>query len=329
MGTSLLEEEMRRLVLSVLGAAVALLAASFAAIPSTAGAAGLVDLSASTASNPAAVSPPGALVIYTATFRNEGAVSVAGLFTNATSNGKLVQANVSLPGACVLPAAGTADPSISCSASLAAGQALTLEVVVQSPLTAPSAVANSSSARVDPSVVQVLDLFPANDNASVTTPVRATTGVGAAGFVREGGTLSYKKHVLTVRDADLGVVAFLNDVPAVQSADCGGTPCQEGLRADFDQDPRFFGLVAVDVNFGPGDPCRGIGADQCHPLFFRKGAIQPTAPILPCGSQAPNDPCQESVAKVGTEFHFVVVMQTDDPDLLSPVKSALSGSVQG
>ena len=313
---------MRRLVLSVLTASVALLAASIVAVPTPAGAAGLVDLSASTTSNPAAVSPPGALAIYTARFANEGALSVAGVFTNATSNGTLVEATASLPG-CTVPAIGAANPTITCKATLAAGQVLVLEVVVQSPLTVPTTMTNSSSARVDPSLVQVLDLFTANDNASVVTPVQETFGVGAAAFVKKGGTLSFRKHVLTVREAALGVVAFMNDTPAPQTADCGGVPCQEGLRVDFDQDPRFAGLVAVDVNFGIGDPCRGIGNESCHPLFFRKGPLAPTAPILACGQQGPNDPCLESTYKTGTEFHFVVVMETDDPDLLTPIKSAL------
>src|SRR5207237_603051 len=86
---------------------------------------------------------------------------------------------------------------------------------------------------------------------------------------------------------------------------------------------------AIDVDFGPGDPCRGLGNENCHPLFFRKGALAPTQPLPVCGTQGADDPCQETVYKSGTEFHFVVVMQTDDPDLLTPVKSAIGGSGRG
>jgi hypothetical protein len=266
-------------------------------------------------------------VYYTATFKNEGAIDVAGLFTDATSNGKLVSASSSLPGACTIPAAGTSDPSVSCAATLAAGASFTVEVIVQSPLTAPSAVSNTATARVDPSLVQVLDLFTTNDSASVTTPVRATTGVGAAGFVQEGQTLTYKKHVLTVREAELGVVATLNDVLAPQGVDCGGSPCQDGLHAEYDQDPRFFGTVEINVNFGAGDPCRGLGAN-CHPLWFRKTVTSTTEPMRACGSQDPNDPCLESMYKVGTEFHYVVVMDTDDPDIFAAAKGVV-GPVAG
>ena len=323
---------MRRLALSVLVAAAALVAASIVTVTTPAGALGLVDLSASATANPAlAVSPPGSLVIYTATFKNEGSIEASGVFTNTTSNGKLIRASAGAPATCTVPAALTSDPAISCNATLAAGQSFAVRVVIQSPATAGAVITNTSKARATDALYQtvddVQDLVIANNSKTVTTQVTASnTAAGSAAFVQEGGTLSYKKHVLTVRAADLGVVAYLSDVPAPQTADCGGTPCNEGLRAEFDQDPSFFGLVAIDVNFGTGDPCRGLGNGSCHPLFFRKGPLAPTAPILACGSQGADDPCLESTYKGGTEFHFVVVLQTDDPDLLSPVKSLVNAN---
>ena len=314
---------MRRVALSILAAAAALTGA-LAAISTPAGADGLVDLSATSVSSPAAVSPPGGLVIYTATFANEGAVAIAGVFTTTTTGGTIL--DVTADDTC-----STAGSTVTCRDTLAAGATKVVELVVQTPLTAGSTVTNTSSAAVDPGLVSVLDLSPENNTSTVVTAVQATTGVGSAAFVPEGGTLAYKKHLLTVREAELGVVAFLQDTPAVTTLDCGGQPCQEGLRVDFDKDPRFAGLVAVDVNFGISDPCRGLGAEKCRPLFYLKpdpDVAAPTpAPIELCGVAAPDVPCLESTYKTGTEFHFVVVMTTDDPDLLTPIKSL--GSATG
>jgi hypothetical protein len=43
-----------------------------------------------------------------------------------------------------------------------------------------------------------------------------------------------------------------------------------------------------------------------------------------CGVAAADVPCLESTYKANNEFHFVVVMTTDDPDLLTPIKSLTS-----
>lgn len=307
---------MRRVALSILAVAAALTSA-LAAVGSPAGAAGLVDLSASTVSSPTAVSPPGGLVISTATFRNEGALAIAGVFTTTSTGGTIL--DVLADDTC-----SAAGATVTCRDTLAAGATKVVELIVQTPLTAGSTVTTTSSAAVDPGLVQVLDLFPANDTSTVVTAVQETTGVGSAAFVPEGGTLGYKQHLLTVRQAELGVVAFLEDTPAVTSLDCGGQPCQEGLRVDFDQDPRFAGLVDVDVNFGISDPCRGLGAEKCRPLFYLKPDMAAPAPIGLCGVATQDVPCLESTYKTGTEFHFVVVMTTDDPDLLTPIKSLTS-----
>jgi hypothetical protein len=330
---------MRRLVLSVLGAAVALLAASFVTVSTPAGALGIVDLSASATANPAlAVSPPGALVIYTAVFKNEGTVYTVGTFTNASDRGTLVSASVSdiTPESCTIPASGAAAPTISCGATLAAGESFQVRVVIQSPTTVGAFITNTSKATATDSLYNtvdtVQDLIVANNTKTLTTQVNASdTAAGSAGFVRPGGTLTYKKHVLTVRAAELGVVAYMSDVPAVQTVHCGSptTPCQEGLRADFDQNPDFDGLVAIDVDFGFNDPCHGLGNDACHPLFWRKNnAIDATA-FEGCPATTPNAPCLERTYKLNNEFHYVVVLDTHDPDVVSPVKSLVQGAAGG
>jgi len=308
---------MRRVALAAVALAMAF---TGAVVTSTtpAGAAGIVDLSASSASSPAAVSPPGALVFYTATFRNEGSVTVAGTFTNTTSGGAVLSHTGD-------PACTRAGATITCEASLPPSGVLTVQVIAQTPTTAGSTVTNSSSARVNPGPLQLVDLVPGNDDSTVTTPVQATTGGGSAAFVQEGGSLSYKKHVLTVRDAELGVVAYMTDTPAVTTLNCGGSPCQEGLRVDYDQSPQFAGLVQVDVNFGTSEPCRGVGNTNCRPLFFKK-PDQPVQPVPSCTTAPEDVPCLESVSKINNEFHFIVVMDSTDPDLLSPVKSLTSVS---
>jgi hypothetical protein len=307
---------MRRVALSILAVAAALTGA-LAAVGPSAGAQGLVDLSATSVSSPAAVSPPGGLVIFTTTFRNEGAVAVAGVFTNTTTGGTILEVDGD-------DTCSTAGNTVTCRDTLAAGASKVVELIVQTPLTAGSTVTNTSSAAIDPGLISVLDLYPENNTSTVVTAVQATTGVGSAAFVPQGGTLAYKKHLLTVRQAELGVVAFLQDTPAVTSLDCGGEACQEGLRVDFDQDPRFAGLVDVDVNFGLSDPCRGLGADKCRPLFYFKPGMPAPAHIDLCGVASADVPCLESTYKANNEFHFVVVMTTDDPDLLTPIKSLTS-----
>jgi hypothetical protein len=308
---------MRRVALAVMAFAMAI---TGAVVTSTtpAGAAGVVDLSAVSASTPAAVSPPGALVFYTATFRNEGAVAAAGSFTSTTSGGT-VRSHTAGPGC------ARSGNTVTCDASLAPGDTLTVQVVAQTPTTAGSTVTNTASARVNPGPLQLVDLVPANNDSTVSTPVQATTGVGSAAFVEEGGTLTYKKHVLQVRDADLGVVAYMTDTPAVTTLDCGGSPCQEGLRVDYDPSPQFAGVVHVDVNFGTSEPCRGLGNTTCRPLFFKKPG-QAVQPVPGCATAPADVPCLESFSKIDNEFHFIVVMDTTDPDLLSPVKSLTSVS---
>ncbi len=313
---------MRKALLFLVVLSAALSGAILPAV-APAGAVGVVDLGAAVTSSPATVSPAGGAVIYTADYTNEGLVAVEGTFTDATNNGSLIRAEA--PG-CSVPAVGTTNPTITCVATLQPGTSMRIRVVIQTPTTAPATVTNTASASVNPAPLQPADLNSVNDSATVTTQVTDSTGVGSAGFVQEGGTLRYKSHVLTVRDADLGVVAYLNDVPAPETAMCGPVTCKEGLRADYDQDPAFAGVVAIEVVFGKttSKQCKGMSSSECNKLYFRKSATGAVSPVLPCGSQGPNDPCQESFHRCHDVNHYVVVMGTDDPDLLSPTKSLIS-----
>lgn len=315
---------MRRLLLSVLAAVATLSGMLLGTTASPAGAAEVpvvVDVSTTSTANPlkngaSVVSPPGALAFYEATFTNSSVIPVTGTFTNTSSAGSVASASAT---GCTPTTSGL---TVSCTASVPANGTVTMRVAVRTPTTAGT-ITNTSTGKVSDAFV---DLITSNDTSTITTQVQAP-GAGSAGFVPEGGSLTYKKHVLTVRDADLGVVAFLSDTANAGTYSCGSAPCKEGLHLDFDQDPRFFGIVAVDVNFGVDDPCRGLGSGAgCYSLYVRKGtALQPT-PVPACNATQSNGPCLERTYKTGTEFHSVVVMDTNDPDLLTPVKNLTSVS---
>ena len=316
---------MRRVLLSVLAAAVALTGLALTTA-SPAGAEGLVDLSAVTSADPeGSVSPPGALAFYTATFTNEGALALEGTFSNATTGGTVV--SVTADDTCTV-----SGNTVTCVDTLPAGATKVVNVVVQSPTTAGSTITNVSAASVNPGLVSFIDLYPANNSSTVTTNVLAADTVGSAGFIREGESLSYKKHKMTVLEAELGVVGFLSDTPAAPALSCGGNPCKQGLRVDFaegGEDERFYGLVKVEVNFGTTDPCRGYGAASgCADLYYLKPGM--TAPVkLPACTATSGMPCQAGVSRNGgLEFVVDVRLDTDDPDLLSPVKN-LAGGVSG
>lgn len=316
---------MRKLLLSVVAAVAAISGLLLGPVASPAGAVDVpvvVDVSSSTAAKPmqageSVVSPPGALAYYTASFTNGSLIPVKGTFTNTTSAGSIVGATA------VGCAPTTSNLTVSCTTTVPANGTVSFAVTVQTPTT-PGSITNTSTARVGD---QFVDLITSNDSSSVTTTVQAA-GTGSAGFVPENGTLTYKKHVLKVTDADLGVVAFMSDTPNAGTYACGSSPCSQGLRLDFDQDPAFFGRVSVDVNFGIDDPCRGLGASAgCYSLYVKKPADAAPTAIPACNATQSNGPCLQRTYKVGTEFHSVVILDTNDPDLLTPVKNL--GSVSG
>ena len=316
---------MRRVLLSVLAAAVALTGFALASSSSTAGAEGIVDLGAYTVAKVAGpVSPPGASAFYTATFTNEGAIAVEGTYTNTTSGGTVV--GVTAPGC------STSGNTVTCALTLQPGASKVIDVVVQTPTTLPATITNTSTATLNPGLVSFIDLYPTNNSQTVSNPVREANTLGSAGFVPEGGSLAYKKHLLTVLDAELGVIAYLSDTPAAPTLSCGGQPCKQGLRVEFTEGgegERFYGLVKVEVNFGATDPCRGLGTPSgCAQLYYFKPGL-PSPQLLPACTTGGSMPCQAGVTKVGTEFIVDVRLDTDDPDLLTPIKNLTSGAAAG
>jgi len=305
------------------GAALAVSAAALIAA-STQQAAGvdvpIADVGVAVTSDPGTVSPAGADVIYTVTITNSNAVPATVDLTDTTSGGTIVSAPSSCTGGLTLTCNGVSVPAFG---------ALNLRVVVQTPTNAPS-ITNTATVKVPAGLA--LDLNADNDTATATTQITGAT-TGSYAFVPQDGTLQWRKHLLTVRQAKIGVLASLSDTDFSTPMYCGSTstPCRSGLHADFtkggDTDD-FYGLMSIDVNFGQTDPCHGIGADKCHPLYVYKPSpleTSRTAIRIPaCESTGTIRPCLESTYKsTRNEFHFVVVLDSNDPDLATTSSSLL------
>jgi hypothetical protein len=312
--------------LSVVAAVAATAAAlvGLAAGPVAALDAPIADYGTSVVSRPGSVSPPGALVLYQATYSNSNVVDITASVTDTLAGGGSIVSATFVDGSSCAVASNS--QSAGCTVAVPALGAVTLNVRVQTPATTlPTSISLTSAiASADP---LALDLTTTNDSATATTAVApSTTTAQSSGYVPEGGTLTWRKHVLTVRQSANGVVASLSDTVSPSSISCGGTPCGSGLHAEFDQDTYFDGLMAIDLDFGQTDPCHGVGADKCHALFVYKPDPLDTSktayPIPSCDSTDSVRPCLESFYKSAVnEFHFVVVLDTHDPDLVTTAQS--------
>ena len=141
----------------------------------------------------------------------------------------------------------------------------------------------------------------------------------------EGGSLSFnanaQDHVLRVVDAKGsggGAIVSLTDPGSMQ---CGTETCNGVRVIYFGGEPGapFEALTQLDSS-GYHDPCRGLGADKCTGIFWRKQATDQMAPLPPCGLELPGDPCLVSKYKEGPagRIHYVTAMDTDDPDIGMP-----------
>jgi hypothetical protein len=315
---------MRKLLLSILASVAPLGGLLLGATATPAGAVEapvVVDVSSATSAKPmqgtaSVVSPPGAFAFYTATFTNNSVVPVTGTFTNTTSAGTIYSATAV---GCTPARSGR---TVSCTTSVPANGTVTFSIAVQTP-TSPTTITNTSNASVGDAFV---DLITSNDTSSVSTAVQASN-TGSAGFVPTGKSLTYKKHVLTVDQADLGVIAYLSDTQNAGTYNCGTTACAQGLHLEFDQDAAFFGRMHVDVNFGVDDPCRGLGSGSgCYSIYVKKLTNPTPVPVPACNTGRTNGPCLDRTYKTGAEFHSVVYLDTNDPDLLIPVKNLASST---
>lgn len=279
----------------------------------------VVDLSTSVTGEPATVSPVGGVVLYTATFENLSAVPVPAVFSDATDAGTFVASLSKIPAGCTAPSDGAPNPVISCQAVLQQGLPVVVEVAVRTP-SVEGVVANTSTIAVDPTFLDdFVDSNSANDTATVATPVLNDPNSSSA-LVKEGESLTFGPHIVTVTDAPNGIVIMLAD--ALGGGDtCGKTICGDGLHLDFGTDPDRQGYLQVELNFDT-DPCKGLGADKCTALYERKfaGTLDETITAIPrCSSLPATDTdttCLISVTKVGSNFRHLVRMYSVDPDIL-------------
>lgn len=279
----------------------------------------VVDLSSSVTGEPASVSPVGGVVLYRATFENLSALPAPAVFSDTTDAGTYVAALSKIPAGCSAPADGSANPVISCQAVLQPASPVVIEVAVRTPAVA-GVLTNTSTIAVDPAYLDdVVDANGANDTSSVATPVLDDPNSSSA-LVREGESISFGPHLVTVTDADNGIVIMLAE--ALGGGDtCGPKLCGNGLHLDFGTDPDRQGYMQVELNFTT-DPCRGIGADKCTAIYERKFDGTPDETITPVPSctalpSADTDTtCLISVAKVGPNFRHLVRMYSEDPDLI-------------
>lgn len=301
------------LVAGTLGMSVAPLAAA-GPIP--------VDLSVEVKPSPAEVSPPGGIVVYEIIVRTSFADLTGTNFTtlpvdltDSSLRGSYVASSSRLPSGCTAPADGTADPVITCDLNVAPGGSQAVWVALR---TQPvvGTVQTKAEVSFDPSALStVAESNPANNTRTEVTPVINNPNQSSA-LLHEGESMQFKDHVVTVLKSKNGVIVTLRDAPATGAA-CGSTMCDDGLHIGFAHNDHYEGEVRVDTNFGKGEPCRAISNPSCGDgLYIRKTVSMTPTKLLPC-STAPQ-PCHESSYKLNGDLHRVVLMESEDPDLLPP-----------
>lgn len=283
----------------------------------------IADASVSLASVPTTVSPVGGMVLYRVTVRNEGPAPAPVTARDATTGGSYVAGSSTLPTGCLAPADGTADPVISCNFGVqAAGWSSQISVAIRTP-SAVGSVSNTATAEVPPSALGVIDDNPSNDTASVVTTV-TNDADGSAALLRTGETMAFMAHQLTVRSAAKGVIASMRVAPA-QGDTCGASLCDAGLHVGFDTAPEYQGQLGLWLDFGRGNPCRGVGAgSNCSALYMRKDGVVTRVPA--CATAPLASPCIEETSKLnGPGIRWLVRLGSEDPDFVPPL-GKLGGS---
>jgi hypothetical protein len=298
---------MRKLFVSLLA-----LVGLVATLPSVAGAESVVvvDLGVVVSDLPDPVAPSPGTAVYKIEVTNHSLLPLTATVTDTTDGGTIDAGASTLPAGCVV-----ATTSVTCSdVALGATETKVLYVAV----VVADDVTNTATVSLSPALLDVLDTNVANnvDTESTTVLPVATTQAGT--YLREGETLRFKKHSVTVRDSDTGVIARLADADLTGVA-CGVGTCEPvGLHADFPANDVYRGYLLTQVNFGTAPPCRGIGATKCHRIFYRTSSSMPMVEVFDCLTAnyiAEPGPCVEQVVKSGTEFIWDVRMTSDDPDL--------------
>lgn len=313
---------MRRLLLSIVAALAALTAALSGIGPAPAGAEGVTDLSASVTGAPAAVSPVGGRVVYKVEFTNNGPTIVFADLRDETANGTFLAQGSTIPAGCSTPANGAANPVITCTTlAMNPGQRVTFYVAILTPTTTTT-VTNTANAALSPIPVQPIDGNSADNTDTASTPVFNDPD-SSASYVRQGETLTYKTHAVTVRKSTTGVIVKLSTAPA-DGRSCGaGALCADGLRIEFPLNDIYTASdVQVDLNFGKGEACRSITNSTCTDSLYYVGPSGGSPVLVANCTSAPAAepfpvPCVRSMYKSPSgQLHIVAGIDSDDPDLL-------------
>jgi hypothetical protein len=303
---------------SILAVAIALAPVTLAA---PASAQSVADLSVTAVSAPATVSPPGGIAVHRVTITNNGpSAAPANAQVTTTGGAAFVAASSQLPSGCSAPANGTINPVVNCTFSVlfpaSSGDRHELKVALRTPSEVGS-VGSTSTVAIPPGQITIVDDNQANNSATISTPVVASTS-GSAALVQQGESLGFLSHLFSVRSSTNGVIAYLNSVPAgTDPTECGGVPCGAGLLLDFEPDPYYSGSGAIEIQFDSTDPCRGLGAPAaCADLYMRKNGA--TTKLASCALPT-SILCIESLTKVGRDFRWTVRVDSNDPEFIPPL----------
>jgi hypothetical protein len=296
----------------------------------------VADLAITVTGVPDHVSPPGGTVVYKITASTAGDAPVAPVHIVDTTTGGTYRAEASqLAPGCTTTAGH--NPSVTCDITLTPGAPVTFYVGIATDAVVGSAT-NHAHINFQPGFdVGVVDPNLGNNDASVTTPVDNSNS--SATYLREGESTTFQTHKLTVRTSATGIITKLTTAPA-GGAQCGTTSCKQGLRVLFYETARYSGKVGVDLNFGATYPCGSATIANCKPLYYRKTNSGAVTQMPRCATAA-DSLCWESIERrtvsgappadddscsSTSQWHVIVRMNTDDPDLLAPIKSLTSGT---
>ena len=312
---------MKRFLFALSAAALAASAVLLPSAPVSGELVEALDAGVETTSLLAEIAPAGNYGMFSVTATLSGPTPATLTITDSVGGGT-IDPSVSSLDACGGTAAVDASGVLTCRVTLAPASSATIHVAVRSGLTAAQVFNHVSIAMDGDDTILGIDTSDSNDQDSATTPV--TAGSTSAGYVPEGGSLTYRSngqtHVLTVTEAKGpggGALVTLSD-PGVM--DCASKACN-GVRIWFDQghDGGFYEAATQLDSSGRHDPCRGLGSDTCTAIFWRKLPTDTMVPEPPCGTQGPAEPCLSHKYKSGSgDIHYVSNMDTDDPDIGMP-----------
>jgi hypothetical protein len=314
---------MRKLLLSVVAALAAISGMLIGTDVSPAGALLGYDGSVSVADYPDPVVPATGATVYRIVAKAEQGILPLGatLRVTVTGGGKVDPAGSQAPG-CSLPSSTTVDPVFTCSVAATTGNDDVKNVAVTS--LAPGVVTLAAEIEYD-ALDTIVDDNPSNDaDTESTTYTNTPSTAGSASYLKQGESLSFKTHSVTVKTSTTGVIVKLSDAPAAGRT-CGTNAlCADGLRIEFPLNEIYTASnIKVDLNFGKGEACRSITNGSCTDSLWYVGPSGGSpAPVANCTSTTENVapvpvPCVRSMYKSPSgQLHIVAGMNSTDPDLL-------------